>query len=170
MFQSLMIQYKSLMIQSSMIQYNIIQDHTEEIFLYYITLAINPTQPIDFQLTRAGTTASKFNLFYKPFDKCDGGAQCESTCFAKLSIFHMFYKQFWEVRVHLKLDRPRTKMWLSPKEFHMFWRNISNYHCESDGSVALLSPWKFAMFWKTYQIPDTRVTFLIQSTSQSVVQ
>ena len=52
-----------------MIQYNIIQDQTEEIFLYCITLAINPTQPIDFQLTRAGTTASKFHLFYKPFDK-----------------------------------------------------------------------------------------------------
>ena len=36
MFQYLMIQYKSLMIQSLMIQYNIIQDQTEEIFLYCI--------------------------------------------------------------------------------------------------------------------------------------
>ena len=61
MFQSLMIQYKSLMIQSLMIQYNIIQDQTEEIFLYCITLAINPTQPTDFQLTRASTKASKFH-------------------------------------------------------------------------------------------------------------
>ena len=47
MFQSLMIQYKSLMIQSLMIQYNIIQDQTEEIFLYCIILAINPTAPVD---------------------------------------------------------------------------------------------------------------------------
>ena len=54
-----------------MIQYNIIQDQTEEIFLYCITLAINHTQPTDFQLTRAGTKASKFHLFYKPFDKCN---------------------------------------------------------------------------------------------------
>ena len=61
-----------------MIQYNIIQDQTEEIFLYCITLAINPTQPTDFQLTRAGTKASKFHLFYKPFEKSDGGAPCES--------------------------------------------------------------------------------------------
>ena len=45
------------------------------------------------------------------------------------------------------LDRPRTKMLFSPTEFHMCWRNISNYHGESDGYVALLSPWKFAMFW-----------------------
>ena len=54
-----------------MIQYNIIQDQTEEIFLYCITLAINPTQPTDFQLTRAGTKASKFHLFYKPFEHND---------------------------------------------------------------------------------------------------
>ena len=54
-----------------MIQYNIIQDQTEEIFLYCIILAINPTQPTDLQLTRAGTKASKFNLFYKPFDNND---------------------------------------------------------------------------------------------------
>ena len=52
-----------------MIQFNIIQDQTEEIFLYCITLAINPTQPTDLQLTRAGTKASKFYLFYKLFEK-----------------------------------------------------------------------------------------------------
>ena len=127
-----------------MIQYNIIQDQTEEIFLYCIYLP----STLLLQLTRAGTTAFKFHLFYKPFDKCDRGAQCESNTFAKLSIFHLFYKQFWEVRVHLQLDRPRTKMWLSPTEFHMFWRNISNYHCESDVFVALLSPCKFAMLWR----------------------
>ena len=75
-----------------MIQYNIIQDQTEEIFLYCITVAINPTQPTDFQLTRAGTKASKFQMFYKPFEKCGTGAQCESTFFAKRSIFHWFYK------------------------------------------------------------------------------
>ena len=52
-----------------MIQYNIIQDQTEEIFLYCITLAINPTQRTDFQLTRASTKAFKFHCFYKPFEK-----------------------------------------------------------------------------------------------------
>ena len=77
-----------------MIQYNIIQDQTEEIFLYCIILAINPTQPTDLQLTRAGTKAFKFQLFYKPCQKFDGGAQCESTVVAKRSIFHVFYKQF----------------------------------------------------------------------------
>ena len=56
-----------------MIQYNIIQDQTEEIFLYCITLAINPAQPTDFQLTRAGTKASKFHLLYKPFEKSGPG-------------------------------------------------------------------------------------------------
>ena len=54
-----------------MIQYNITQDQTEEIFLYCITLAINPTQPTDFQLTRAGTKAFKFHVFYKPFENND---------------------------------------------------------------------------------------------------
>ena len=65
-----------------MIQYNIIQDQTEEIFLYCITLAINPTQLTDFQLTRADTKAYKFNLFYKPFEKSGPGMQREH-CFCK---------------------------------------------------------------------------------------
>ena len=75
------------------------------------------------------------------------GPCSESTVFAKRSIFHWFYKKFWEVRVQLQLDRPRTNMLFSLMEFHMFWRNISNYHGESDGYVALLSPWKSAMYW-----------------------
>ena len=78
------------MIQSLMIQYNIIQDQTEEIFLYCIILAINPTQPTDLQLTRAGTKAFKFHLFYKPFEKSDGGAQCESTVLQNYQYFISF--------------------------------------------------------------------------------
>ena len=66
-----------------MIQYNIIQDQTEEIFLYCITVAINPTQPTDLQLTRASTTASKLHWCYKPFYKCGPGALRESTVFCK---------------------------------------------------------------------------------------
>ena len=68
-------------------------------------------------------------------------------CCCKTDNISVVYKQFWEVRIQLQLDRPRTKMLFSPHEFHMFWRNISNYHGESDGVVALLSPYKFAMFW-----------------------
>ena len=88
MFQSLMIQYKSLMIKSLMIQYNIIQDQTEEIFLYCIILAIL----LRHLLTRAATKAFKFHWFYMPFEHNGTGAQCESTVFAKRSIFHWFYK------------------------------------------------------------------------------
>ena len=116
----------------------------QKIFLY----CIHWPSTLLLQLTRAVTKALKFQLFYKPFEKCNTGAQCESNPFAKLSIFQLFYKQFWQVGVQLQLDRPRTKMLFSPMEFHMFWRNISNYHGESDGSVALLSQWKFAMFWR----------------------
>ena len=106
MIQSLMIQDKSLMIQSLMIQYNIIQDQTEEIFLYCITLAINPTQPTDFQLIRAGTKASKFHLFYKPCEKSDGGAQCESTLLQTGQYFIGFISNYEKSESNCSLTGP----------------------------------------------------------------
>ena len=138
-----MIQYKSLMIQSLMIQYNIIQIQTEPIFLYCIYIGHIPTQPTD----PGRHNSIQISLVLYAFWQVRYPACSESTALATRSIFHLFYKQFWEVRVHLQLDRPTTKMLFSPKEFHMFWRNTSNYHGEIDGSVALLSPWKSAMLW-----------------------
>ena len=126
-----------------MIQYNIIEDKDIKIFLYWSTLA----KTLLSLLTRADTKAFKFHWFYKPFEKFGTDPAARALFFAKRSIFQWFYKQFWEARVQLQLDGPRTKMSLSPKEFHRFWRNISNYHGESDGSVALLSPCKSAMYW-----------------------
>ena len=115
----------------------------QKIFLYCIYTGHTPTHPVD----PGRHKSTQISLVLYAFWTVRHPAWSESNTFAKWSIFHAFYKPLWDVRIQLQLDRPRTKMLLSPKEFHMCWRNISNYHGESDGSVALLSPWKFAMFW-----------------------
>ena len=60
-----------------MIQYNIIQDQTEKIFLYCIIVAIDPTQPTDLQLTRAGTNAFKFHFVISLLNSATCGLQRE---------------------------------------------------------------------------------------------
>ena len=133
-----------------MIQYNIIQIQCNRYFYIVYTLAIL----LLIQLTRAGTTALTFHWFYKPFANFCMDPAARAILLQNGKHFILFYKQFWEVRVQLQLDRPRTNMLFSPKEFHMFRRSISNYHGESDGSVALISPWKSAMFWN--DIPNSK--------------
>ena len=103
-----------------MIQYNIIQDQTEEIFLYCITLAINPTQPTDFQLTRAGTQASQFHLFYTHFEKCGTHVAARAMFLQNGQYFISFISIYEKPESNCSLTGPELKCYSRLTNFICF--------------------------------------------------
>ena len=103
-----------------MIQYNIIQDQTEDIFLYCITLAINPTQPTAFQLSRACTKTFKFHCFYKPFETCDVGAAARALFLQNGQYFIGFISNYEKSESNCSLTGPELKCYSRLKHFKCF--------------------------------------------------
>ena len=154
------------MIQSLMIQYNIIQDQTEQIFLYCITLAIL----LLLQLTRAGTNAFKFHWFYKPFEKFAPRPAARAILLQNDKYLIGFIRNYEKSQSNCSLTGPELTCYFRLRNFICcdatyqitIARVMVLQRCSRHGNLLCSE--------KTYQMHSTRATFLIQSTSQSVVQ
>ena len=104
------------MIQFLIIQYNIIQDQTEEICLYCITLAIL----LLLQLTRAGTKAFKFHLFYKPFEKFGTSVAARALFLQNCQYFMCFVSNSEKSESTCSLTGPELKCYSRVRNFICF--------------------------------------------------
>ena len=132
----------------------------------YYTLAIL----LLIQLTRACTKAFKFYLFYKPFETCNTHVAAIAMFSQNGKYFICFISNDEKSESNCSLTGPQLTCYSRQMNFICFdatyqitmARVMVMKRCSRHGNLLCSEI--------TYQIPCTRTTFVIQATSQPVIQ